>query len=214
MLIDLRTVPVYYINLAQDTAKKENMETMLSAMGFESVSRFDAILGDTAIDGCTKSHFHLLSNIKTPCLVLEDDCILNKEFEPIMNVPDDTDAYYLGNSVWGRYASYSGPNLVFSKTEERYRVYNMLATHAVLYISEEYRRLCARISSYHGYHSPQYVDIGIAEIHKYFNIYADNVPLFVQDGNPGSNSILEVNGNLISKPRREKVGQYLPSTIG
>lgn len=213
MLIDLRKVPVYYINLKKDEKRNAKMIAMLSKLKFESVTRFEAILGDSAIDGCSKSHYHLLSQIQTPCLVLEDDCFLNKKFQPLLEMPDTADAYYLGNSTWGRYASYSGPNLVYSKEGKFYRVYNMLATHAVLYLSDEYKRLCARIASYHGYHSPQYVDIGIAEIHKYFNIYADNVPMFIQEGNVGSESILEAKGTLKSKNIRERVGQYSPSVI-
>ena len=56
----------------------------------------------------------------------------------------------------------------------------MLSTHAILYLSDTYVDACARIARYHGYVIENHIDIGFAEIQKYYNVLALNEPLFRQ----------------------------------
>jgi hypothetical protein len=56
----------------------------------------------------------------------------------------------------------------------------MLATHAILYISKEYADLCKRISYHFGYEVENHLDIGFAEIHRFFNVYSFDEPIFRQ----------------------------------
>jgi hypothetical protein len=56
----------------------------------------------------------------------------------------------------------------------------MLATHAILYLNQDYINMCSRIARHYGYVSQNHIDIGFAENQKYFNIYALDVPLFKQ----------------------------------
>jgi len=58
----------------------------------------------------------------------------------------------------------------------------MLSGHAILYLTQEYVRMCQRIS----HHASEVIgynqDTGFAEVQKYFNIYSVNNPFFKQSG--------------------------------
>ena len=43
MRIDLRDIPVFYINMAKDTHKKEYIESQLKAKGFKKINRIEAV---------------------------------------------------------------------------------------------------------------------------------------------------------------------------
>ena len=182
MKLDLREIPVYYINLDEEIEKKERTEKLLGEMGFKNVTRVPAIRHYAGrIVGCARSHFEILTAIRGQAIILEDDCALNKDFNGVIEYPIDADSVYLGISHWGRYLNHSGPYVHTSKTDtECVRVYNMLATHAILYLSDEYRNMCSRIAYHHGYEVNNHLDIGFAENQKYFNVYALNEPLFRQ----------------------------------
>jgi len=182
MKLNLRTIPVYYINLDEAVEKKLRTERLLSRMGFENVTRIPAIKNESGrIVGCARSHHEILSNFQCPFIILEDDCDLNIDFDGFIEVPDNSDAVYLGISHWGRYLNHSGPYVHTKSTDtDCVRVYNMLATHAILYLTDEYARMCSRIAHHHGYEINNHVDIGFAENQKYFNVYALDNPLFRQ----------------------------------
>ena len=56
----------------------------------------------------------------------------------------------------------------------------MLATHAIMYLSDCYVDICKRISYHSGYEIENHLDIGFAEIHRYYNVYSFDSPLFRQ----------------------------------
>lgn len=183
MKLDLREIPVYYVNLDEQDEKRKQTENLLKINGFKYVERFPAIKHESGrIIGCARSHYEILKkDIKPPFIILEDDCVLNGDFTNLLEVPDDADALYLGISQWGRYLNHSGPYVHCEKvTDELVRVYNMLTTHAILYITEEYKSICKKIAYYYGYVIEDHLDIGFAEIQKIFNVYALDNPLFVQ----------------------------------
>ena len=69
-----------------------------------------------------------------------------------IEIPDETDALYLGISSWGRMNGHSGPCVQWEYAHQRtdlVRVWNMLAAHAILYLNPDYVDLCKRIA-YHG----------------------------------------------------------------
>lgn len=182
MKIKLIDIPVYYINLDEQEEKRKRTETMLKQIGFKFVDRFSAIKNDAGrIIGCARSHYEILNRAQVPFIILEDDCALNKEVPEFIEVPDNADSLYLGISHWGRYLNHSGPYVHYSKVNDNIvRVHNMLATHAILYLSQEYANMCKRISYHFGYEVENHLDIGFAEIHKFFNVYSFDEPLFRQ----------------------------------
>jgi hypothetical protein len=182
MKIDLTEIPIYYVNLDSDTTKKERTETMLKSMGFNYIHRVSATEHEKGrIVGCARSHHKILSTCYAPFIILEDDCVANLNFGGSIDIPDDTDAMYLGISHWGRYLNHSGPYVHIKKVnDECLKIYNMLATHAILYWTQDYVNICEKIAHYHGYQIENHVDIGFAEVQKYFNVYALDNPLFKQ----------------------------------
>lgn len=182
MKIKLTDIPVFYINLDEAEEKRKQTETMLKQIGFKFVERFSAIRHDAGrIIGCARSHYEILEVQKPPFIILEDDCALNQEFLDEIEIPNNADALYLGISHWGRYLSHSGPYVHATKVnEDLVRVHNMLATHAIVYLSSSYVDICRRIAYHSGYESETHLDIGFAEIHKYYNVYCFNEPLFRQ----------------------------------
>lgn len=183
MKINLTDIPVYYVNLEGEDEKRKHTESMLKNLGFKYVERFNAIRHEAGrIIGCARSHYGILSqDIEPPFIILEDDCAINRKFKPIVEIPDNTDALYLGISHWGRYIGHSGPFVHTTKVnDEIVRVHNMLATHAILYHSKEYVDICRRVAYHHGYEIEDHLDIGFAEIHKFYNVYCYDEPIFRQ----------------------------------
>ena len=107
MNLDLREVLLSTSTLS--LRKREmKMQTMLSACGFEQ--SFVLMLKSFRKTSCRMfpSHHIALNEVDVPFIVFEDDCV-DINFEPVIEVPDDSDAVYLGISSWGRMNSHSGP---------------------------------------------------------------------------------------------------------
>ena len=190
MNLDLRDIPAIYINLESDIEKNKNMQSMLKECGFKNIIRLNAErFPDRPLAGCSLSHHNALSEIDPPFIVFEDDCMI-KNFHPLIEIPDDSDAVHLGISSWGRMNSHSGPCVQSEKIGlGLVRIYNMLSAHAILYLNDEFISMCRRIS-YQAYEISDYQDVGFAEIQKYFNVYAFDDPMFYQTSSNGTNQEL------------------------
>lgn len=190
MLLEVKKIPAVYINLARDTEKNNRMQKMLSELEFETIIRVEGfVFPDAHLAGCSLSHFTALDEINPPFIVFEDDCVV-KNFRSEIEIPDDSDAVYLGISSWGRMNAHSGPFVQYERVDsELLRVYNMLSAHAILYINPEYASLCKKIA-FHGYQIADHQDIGFAEVQRYYNVYAFDDPMFYQTSSNGTNQKL------------------------
>lgn len=193
MKLDLRDIPVYYINMKEDVVKRERMEKLGKLCGFKSFNRVEGTRLPIPA-GCAASHLSIMKDKKPPFIILEDDCII-KSFIPEINVPEDADALYLGISSWGRLDSQSGEYVLTSLVNQGFlRVYNMLSTHAMLFLSERYVSTCEAIADY-SMNLPAHLDVGYAEVHKFYNIYAFDDPMFFQTSSEGTdNPLTSYNG--------------------
>ncbi len=109
MNLDLREIPAIYINLESDVDKNKNMQSMLKDCGFKNIIRISGeYTPDRPLAGCSLSHYNALEEVDPPFIVFEDDCKI-KNFRADIEIPDDSDAVYLGISSWGRMNSHSGP---------------------------------------------------------------------------------------------------------
>ena len=192
MRLEIKKIPAVYINLARDTEKNNRMQKMLSELGFETIIRIEGnVFPDKHLSGCSLSHHDALNEVDAPFIVFEDDCVV-KNFQPIIEVPDDTDAVYLGISSWGRMNGHSGPCVQYDTVKEYpglLRVYNMVGAHAILYYNKEYASLCKKIA-YHGYLISDHQDIGFADVQRYYNVYAFDDPFFYQTSSNGTDQPL------------------------
>jgi len=183
MKLNLLDIPAYYINLPDQKDRNENAYNLLSDLGFKNIIRVDGIRDPKAnIVGLSKANHNILSTAKAPFIIFEDD-IEVRNFVAEIEVPDDTDALYLGNSAWAVQDSFHGYFLRYTKSRTHshlYRTYNMLSAHAILYLSDRYVSACERAAYYCGYVSAWPIDVPYAELQKYYNVYTTNEPMFVQ----------------------------------
>ena len=194
MNLDLRDIPVVYINMDKDVDKRKRIENHIDRLGFKTKIRVPGVVHeDGARAGCALAQYNALHEIDPPFIILEDDAT-PFDYDPIISIPDDTDALYLGISSWGRMNSHSGPfvqwDYYFKEVDiNLLRVYNMLGTHAILYLNSEYISVCEKIA-YHQHNIDEHVDIGFTDIQKYYNVYAFNQPLFYQTSSNGTDQKL------------------------
>lgn len=184
MKIDLRKVPVYFINLDAHAEKRERMERLLTKLGFVDIRRFPGADIKTPKLGCATSHNAILQIISShdgPVLILEDD-LSATPLQPLeLDIPDDADAVYLGISKYGLYRGTGHLKVSAQKYDERfYRIYNMLGAHAILYLNNDYSKFLTKATNFM-MSIEDNQDKSRASTMKFFNIYALNRPMFYQD---------------------------------
>lgn len=200
--------------MSKDTHKKEYIEKQLKDCGFKNINRIDAVEDKTnGRVGLSKSQLKALSQIPAPFIILEDDAD-PKHFRSSIEVPDDADAVYLGNSQWGLQSSHAGFYLKYQKVEsmrEVFRIYNMLSSHAILYLNQEYVEMCKRTTKYCAYVNPMPMDVPFAMIQRFFNVYTINKPLFIQKDYANKMSAApKYTNNSLTEYRRRELKDFNP----
>jgi GR25 family glycosyltransferase involved in LPS biosynthesis len=186
MIIDIREIPVYYINLKSNKDRKKTIEDMFNDYGFKNIIRFEGIVSGHPTIGCAMSHKAILDQIinegvQAPFIILEDDASILNEFNPEIFVPDDSDAMYLGLSPFARIWNYTVSDMVAKKVnDDTYRIYNQLAAHAILYTNIDYVKFLSKAIPT-AIEVSGHQDIVRASTMKFFNIYARNKPIFFQN---------------------------------
>lgn len=160
----------------KDTLNRHKFTDWRRSPGFADTQKFN---------GVNLAHQNILNSLKDydkPFCVLEDDVEIRK-FVKTVSVPDDADALYLGVSCMGGYSGTDQRQISAEKKSKNvYRIYNMLAAHAIVYFNKDYVQEMARVIEFcHKHEMPQ--DLGIAEVMKYWKVYALNEPIFYQKGN-------------------------------
>lgn len=208
MEIDLREIPVFVINLEDQEPLFSYVQERLHQRGFKNVSR---ILGTKHVRpylGWALTYHHLLQSAKCPFIVLEDDADFYADALPILEVPSDADALYLGNSCWSVMAGHVGYYLRYKKIqgfENIVRIYNMLSAHAILYINEEFQEEAIRIFRHSIEEETIVADQGLAMIQRFWNVYSLNNPMFFQRPLPGR--VSNTNGTT-----NKKIEDYISET--
>tara|TARA_Y100001973_G_C5138496_1_gene301636 strand:+ start:468 stop:1067 length:600 start_codon:yes stop_codon:yes gene_type:complete len=182
----LNSISTILINLDEAVERLEKSKKLLESIG-QPFQRFSGVKHEKGIIGCGMSHLALLSNIKPNCLILEDDIGLTEHFKPSLRIPKNTDAIYLGVSDHGFVKisphGHRGAVLASRHCNDYKKVYNMCSTHAILYLSERYIKACAQVI-HSCLESNTAFDVGLASIHRHFNILTPNDPYFYQTEQP------------------------------
>ena len=192
MKIDLKKITTSYINLNRHEDKNEKMKQLGKDFGFVSYTRSEGIdKPNDPLSGCASSHYNILSKSKGNTIILEDDCVI-KNNKSVIEVPDDADAVYLGLSEWGfRRDNSKRENYIFTQHEEMnhiYRIDSMLATHAILYLNDDFMKVCTQVAKY-SMDNSVHIDQGFARIQRYYNVYALANPIFYQSSNKEATNI-------------------------
>jgi hypothetical protein len=186
MKVKLIDIPAYYINLESDKDRNDKTYSLLSSLNFRIIKRTPGFKNKRHAVGVGMAHQNVLDSRKhydTPFIVFEDDIAVT-HFDHIIDIPEDADAIYLGVSKMGVINNEHKELIIADKVngyDNVYRIYNMLAAHAILYLNQDYvaglaeetkRCLDAKIP----------VDIGMANYMKDRKVYALDKPMFIQSG--------------------------------
>jgi hypothetical protein len=166
--------------------EEERLRFLLEKYSFTTIIHVPAVPDKIKAIGVAKAHMAALkmatTKSKGPFLVLEADVdIMSNSFD--INPPADADVIYLGLSCWGLKDGRGQNGMIAGQKANNgfYRMFNMLAAHAVLHINHEYAKFLLK-------HIPIFIDMGTnqdklrAETMKYWNVYAMISPTFYQRG--------------------------------
>jgi tetratricopeptide (TPR) repeat protein len=200
MQIKLTEIQTLVIGMITETERNEHMKKLCDRLGLQA-KLIQSISCDPAYFGCTIGHLKALTwakkSGKLPVLVMENDCDVTDLFRSEINVPADSDMVYLGNSSCGcvpslNYRGIRGCALVESVEgmDDLNRVRNMLATHAILYISSRAVDL-AIASMVESISVSRALDIGyVIDLQNSLNVYNNRLPWLFQAAK------LQSNGNI------------------
>ena len=153
MEVDIREIPTYWITIETAEDRHERMLSMFETLGFKNTIQLNGEMMDKSNKTfmevqrekghlVAKCHSEALKN-SGPILVLEDDVWYTDKFDPIVTYKENTDAVYLGTSVWGMVDGIStGGGTKFDVISDEFvKPHNMLGVHSVLYLSESYKKI-------------------------------------------------------------------------
>jgi hypothetical protein len=178
----VRNVPTYYIAPDQNLS----LEKKLYDAGFSDLRWEQTFRHNNKAMGVAMAHHQVLSQAlldnNWPFIVLEEDVSLMKGVPDSVHIPEGADAIYLGASQWGLKNGKGGLHICVERQNGGlYRAYNMLAAHAIMYLSREYVEFLIKgIEVF--LEIPTNQDKMRAETMKYWDVYALATPLFYQNG--------------------------------
>ncbi len=196
MKLDLRKLPVFLIS--PGTGKYEQRVSIvmhrLVSLGFQDIRQYKSVIDTNSTDSLTHTNIEILTNNihSTPFIILEDDCGFT-DVPLEIELPDDTDALYLGISKWvypysfdtlGRgYHIRENQPYDFSDIESYPNIVKLTgttSTHGILFLSQHYAtQFIQQMNKVLANHTPH--DLVFATMQKYFNVFALKTPLVYQD---------------------------------
>ncbi len=198
MNLDLREMPILTLNVPDDARRRTFMQAQLDKFGLEGEFAPGVRCAPNPV-GCALSHMRALRlrAPEPPFLVLEDDCeFFEGRFHYSFEVPDDTDALYLGHSSfglcdepdqwgnrWGRLHNVRSESL----DADFIRVFNMVGRHAIIYVSPEFvsATIDAGERALLGCDFPIPGDVRYAELQPDYQVLAVREPICVQAQSQG-----------------------------
>jgi hypothetical protein len=185
MIIDLTDLPVMWITCDKTVVKRE--PGMLDAMKKLKVSnpqKIDCALTTPYHVGLAMGHVKALLRHPAPFLIVEDDARLIPE-NPLncFEVPDNTDALYLGTTTFGRWkgATSNGCVIASDFSPDHFRIYNMLSFHGICYLSQRYVKHSVKVLNDYCQNPVGGCDDPVADTMHRYNVLCLKKPIFFQD---------------------------------
>ncbi len=219
MKIDLLNIPKVWITTDEGTKRHKAMKKMFKKVGLTDCHKYSAprMGGRSTKDGnigCTSGHLganKMAEKLGLPVLVFEDDVEPTEwfwnndtdtyKYNPIITVPDNADAVYVGTSCWGQHgfqaygesAEWTWPEepikfyerdnshgFQYGGRSDLVRVTNMTALHALVIINPEYLLECRKYQEMCVKNGWWY-DATHSQRLKHWNVYAITYPYFYQE---------------------------------
>ena len=182
MIIKLKEISVIFIcpdHNEKYHKRKLHMDNLLNKLEFNNIIHYKS--GTEKYPYClNNATIEVFSNYKPPFILLEDDVEVTHTIPETLEIPDNTDAFYLGLSSGGGHVQYNhddGDSKFEYLNNNLFKVKNMLSAHAILYITSKYiltvRNMLITKPDY-------YNDVIISQIQNMFNIYCHNESYFYQ----------------------------------
>lgn len=180
----LNRVETLWINLDSAKTNRVAMQRQFKTMGFTNAKRvparviappegYNPAFGKHFV-GCAQSHIDCFEQGSLPLLILEDDAKVTAHYRNELTIPSDADAIYLG---WSRA---NQAMRVWDYDRDLVRVAGVNTTHAILYLTAEYKDYACKVTKHCAYEVKMPLDIGFAGIQDRFKVYATRRPYFVQ----------------------------------
>jgi len=194
--IKLKSLPVLWTTCDKSKDRHAPMAAMLSKLGLQGQMINGPITNPYPI-GVSIGYKEALTKYSPPFLILEDDATLVNDVElQNIKIPVNSDAVYLGTSIYGRIKkSTVGGGVIAANVDETYiRVFNMLSFHAVLYTSKNYVDHVVSLLDNFLVNPVGGADDCIAESMWQYNVYALKNPIFYQkDGRSDQATKIPIN---------------------
>jgi len=199
VFIDIREIPIIYINIDEHTEKRSRMESMFLKYGLTNVHRSPGIVIEE--EPVWVNIAHAFNNAFTMArtvsnggmfLMLEDDVVSRGCFRTQFRVPIGFDALYLGASTWGMERGVPGEFASASRVagfDDILRIHNMLSGHAILYSGSTYTSVIHDKMN-EAIRKKTYQDIEFAETMREYSVYSLSDPIFYQTS---SQSVTDLN---------------------
>lgn len=211
MQIFLSQIPTVYINLDKHLSRRNHIDSMLKQYKFEKVTRLPATYNPIGFLGLLESQIEAIESAKAPFLMLEDDVVI-KDFRDQISIPENADAVYLGTSAWALQGSKTTHFLRFQKSSISgvLRIRNMLSSHAILFVSEEFRLECLATLKGNLIGEQLPCDVVLAKMQKNKHIYCLNKPIFIQGdfGEAMSDAPMWTSKKLTKYPKSFQIGNF------
>lgn len=208
MLIDINSLPIFIISIDKGGERFKALYSDLERLGIaENIQTVGGVLTDLGPEsGCALSHKMMieraLSTCSTPFIVFEDDArVIDQNFRPQITVPDDAGAVYIGFSSsryeievekWNIEVPDEYPFTLktdrpyaelIDGSEKIYKIYGVLATHAVVHTSRSAAEKLAQSVTTTTKRRGLNQDMGWAKLQIEISMYAPELPFFCQIDN-------------------------------
>lgn len=185
MIINLTDLPVMWLTCDKTVVKREpGMLDAVKKLGVSNPQKIDCALTTPYHVGLAKGHIEALLKHSAPFLTMEDDARLISE-NPLncFEVPDNTDALYLGTTTFGRWkgATSNGCVIASDFSPDYFRIYNMLSLHAIVYLSESYANHVVKLMRAYCQNPVGGCDDPVADTMHRYNVLCLKKPILFQD---------------------------------
>lgn len=189
MLIQINKLPIYYINLDRDIARKQNIEKLFIECDMHNSHRIKGQIAKNKLSrtGCALSHKIVCEKImnmpqNNTAIVLEDDLEKTDFYHHYIDVPENFDCIFLGISNY---------NMIVSPIENfdnLVKIHHMCSSHALLLRNNNFLKAMYQ-SIINSINKKTFHDEDLCKIFSKYNIYALKKPLFYQSSSANITNI-------------------------
>ena len=215
MKIDLKNIKYYYLTTGINKEKEKHMIHEFKNYDLFKVTpvrEFDGKKFKSATSGVSLILDHACKNQDPykpfqPFVILEDDTKICKKIPDVVEIPDNSDLFYLGMSGY-TLSNSQGIRTVFNQphfkniNNEIIQLYNMLSTHAIMICSIR-GLLTYQKCMFESFYRNLPWDTPLAHCQPYLNVYAFKQPIIWQGGPGGTDIVHKKNLTNIAIVKRE-----------